>query len=257
MQKKLNIIQEELKDLAIQLPIHPNMPFQIAETYFDEFSNNILESIRAEEVMANYSKGNPYEVPTGYFNQFEENILAEAGSFIHQSKLSRALPFTVPAHYFENLSRNLEEHVVNETRLDLYSREMVYEFPDNYFTHLPEMVMLKVHNANTTSAFRPILTGIRSKMSLAATILLFVAISFASFLQQTTGVSSSSSAEIALDSVSDEEMQVYLNNHQHEIDYMLATETASFEKAPTIETESPYNPLDFVSDEEIDAYNFL
>ena len=257
MQKKFNKIQDELKDLAIQLPNYPNMPFQMPETYFDTFSNTILESIRAEEVIVNYSKGTPYEVPSGYFNQFEENILAEARSFIQQSNLSKELPFTVPAHYFENLSRNLEEHTLNETRLDVYSREMVYEVPDNYFTHLPEMVMRKVQNANTIIAFRPILTGIRSKIALAATILLFVAISFASFLQQTTGVSSSSSAEIALNSVSDEEMRVYLYNHQHEIDYLLATETASFEKTPTIEYESPYNPLDFVSDEEIAAYNFL
>jgi hypothetical protein len=67
-------IQDELKQLSIDLPYGVKTPMRVPLGYFDEIENQIQAEIKQEKFLANLPKQIPYEVPTHYFNAFAENV---------------------------------------------------------------------------------------------------------------------------------------------------------------------------------------
>lgn len=214
MENKTNIAQE-LNDLHINLPVCP-MPasMQVPPAYFTHLADNILAQIKLEDTIQDLPKTNPFEVPTGYFEEFESNL----SSLLALESLPKSMPYQVPDNYFEQLS----EQVISNIPIE-------------------KPVLKPLRGTNHTFAY----------LSMAATILLFVGLSFIFLSQKNTP-----SVEQQLSMMPDTEVNNYIKNHQNEFetDVVLDVLDESHIDLNSLEAEIIDKQLNNLSDEEIASF---
>jgi hypothetical protein len=78
----LPALLETAADSAIpELSLKPEMPFSMPAGFFEQFSGNVLNRIKAEEqaeqddLTQGWSRTMPFQVPAGYFEQLPERLL--------------------------------------------------------------------------------------------------------------------------------------------------------------------------------------
>lgn len=120
--KNKDNISDELEMLGASLLNHlpKHMPFSVPSNYFGEFSNEVVSNIHfaeMEEVIPEWTKKLPFDaVPVGYFEKFADNIIATIKTEELIQTLSKDIPYSVPAGYFDQFSANVLAQVKAEPK---------------------------------------------------------------------------------------------------------------------------------------------
>jgi hypothetical protein len=206
---------EERNEISVELSalsalvggISRQTPYGVPDGYFGELPAVVMSRI------ASRSKSFTYQVPNGYFDSFATQVLAriKAGSVEEEelspvfSRISRVMPYQVPEGYFDELSPVL---TVAQDRA-------TYQAPEGYFAELPKSILEKVAAPVTGGK---VLKGNWWKYSSVAAIAACFLLIFSwpqADTKHTEGVMTPDVAQ-ALQKVSDQEMQAYLDD-QHSI----------------------------------------
>lgn len=182
--------------------------FQVPEGYFEGLAAQVLARIRTEEelppIFSRITRINPYRIPEGYFEELSP-LLA----------ILRDKPaYAIPEGYFDDLS----------PVLTVAHDRTTYRVPEAYFAGLPERILEKVVEPVATAKVISLERGrsgnvlkghwwYASAAAIAACFLLIFSWPQADrkgIGKKTGGV------EMALQKVSDQEMQAYLDD-QHTI----------------------------------------
>lgn len=217
--KKSSEIQQELKQLGVNLTAGFEPIQEIPEGYFQTFSNELKDRIKEDEFLSTLPKESPYQVPTGYFSDFSSELQHE----IFLSSLPKSLPYEVPDTYFSELSTEI-------------SRKLPISAPS-----LKPLILTRKWVI---------------KFSMAASILLFVGIAFKTIIAPVQANQVASNLETQLSTVSDDEIQQYLLLHQNEVDANLAIESVDENNFDLnkLESEVLENTMNSISDEELSKY---
>jgi hypothetical protein len=178
-------IQDELHELGIALPVVEMPDMEIPSHFFESFSTLMLEAVKSNDVI---------------------------------TSLPIEMPFVIPEMYVEQLSDNVRDVIVEEKIMEALPKTMPYDVPANYFSELPAQVNAII-NVVPTSVFNRVLI---SRLTLAATILLFMGISLRIFMNPVRTRHANASLETQLAIVSDAEVDQYLLLHQAAIESSLA-----------------------------------
>ena len=178
-------IQDELHELGIALPVVEMPDMEIPSHFFESFSTLMLEAVKSNDVI---------------------------------TSLPIEMPFVIPEMYVEQLSDNVRDVIVEEKIMDALPKTMPYDVPAHYFSELPAQVNATI-NVVPTSVFLRVLI---SRLTLAATILLFMGISLNIFMNPVHTRHANASFETQLAIVSDAEVDQYLLLHQAAIESSLA-----------------------------------
>jgi hypothetical protein len=178
-------IQDELHELGIALPVVEMPDMEIPSHFFESFSTLMLEAVKSNDVI---------------------------------TSLPIEMPFVIPEMYVEQLSDNVRDVIVEEKIMDALPKTMPYDVPAHYFSELPAQVNATI-NVVPTSVFLRVLI---SRLTLAATILLFMGISLRIFMNPVRTRHANASLETQLAIVSDAEVDQYLLLHQAAIESSLA-----------------------------------
>lgn len=212
-------IQDELHELGIALPVVEMPDMEIPSHFFESFSTLMLEAVKSNDVI---------------------------------TSLPIEMPFVIPEMYVEQLSDNVRDVIVEEKIMEALPKTMPYDVPANYFSELPAQVNATI-NVVPTSVFLRVLI---SRLTLAATILLFMGISLNIFMNPVRTRHANASLETQLAIVSDAEVDQYLLLHQAAIESSLALvnideSSIDFQK---LEVEMLDYTFNNVSDEELLNY---
>jgi hypothetical protein len=178
-------IQDELHELGIALPVVEMPDMEIPSHFFESFSTLMLEAVKSNDVI---------------------------------TSLPIEMPFVIPEMYVEQLSDNVRDVIVEEKIMEALPKTMPYDVPANYFSELPAQVNAII-NVVPTSVFNRVLI---SRLTLAATVLLFMGISLRIFMNPVRTRHANASLETQLAIVSDAEVDQYLLLHQAAIESSLA-----------------------------------
>jgi hypothetical protein len=178
-------IQDELHELGIALPVVEMPDMEIPSHFFESFSTLMLEAVKSNDVI---------------------------------TSLPIEMPFVIPEMYVEQLSDNVRDVIVEEKIMDALPKTMPYDVPAHYFSELPAQVNAII-NVVPTSVFNRVLI---SRLTLAATVLLFMGISLRIFMNPVRTRHANASLETQLAIVSDAEVDQYLLLHQAAIESSLA-----------------------------------
>jgi hypothetical protein len=212
-------IQDELHELGIALPVVEMPDMEIPSHFFESFSTLMLEAVKSNDVI---------------------------------TSLPIEMPFVIPEMYVEQLSDNVRDVIVEEKIMEALPKTMPYDVPANYFSELPAQVNAII-NVVPTSVFNRVLI---SRLTLAATVLLFMGISLRIFMNPVRTRHANASLETQLAIVSDAEVDQYLLLHQAAIESSLALvnideSSIDFQK---LEVEMLDYTFNNVSDEELLNY---
>jgi hypothetical protein len=212
-------IQEELHELGVDLPVVEMPDMEIPSHFFESFSTLMLEAVKSNDVI---------------------------------TSLPIEMPFVIPEMYVEQLSDNVRDVIVEEKIMEALPKTMPYDVPANYFSELPAQVNAII-NVVPTSVFNRVLI---SRLTLAATVLLFMGISLRIFMNPVRTRHANASLETQLAIVSDAEVDQYLLLHQAAIESSLALvnideSSIDFQK---LEVEMLDYTFNNVSDEELLNY---
>jgi hypothetical protein len=178
-------IQDELHELGIALPVVEMPDMEIPSHFFESFSTLMLDAVKSNDVI---------------------------------TSLPIEMPFVIPEMYVEQLSDNVRDVIVEEKIMEALPKTMPYDVPANYFSELPAQVNAII-NVVPTSVFNRVLI---SRLTLAATVLLFMGISLRIFMNPVRTRHANASLETQLAIVSDAEVDQYLLLHQAAIESSLA-----------------------------------
>jgi hypothetical protein len=178
-------IQDELHELGIALPVVEMPDMEIPSHFFESFSTLMLEAVKSNDVI---------------------------------TSLPIEMPFVIPEMYVEQLSDNVRDVIVEEKIMEALPKTMPYDVPAHYFSELPAQVNATI-NVVPTSVFLRVLI---SRLTLAATVLLFMGISLRIFMNPVRTRHANASLETQLAIVSDAEVDQYLLLHQAAIESSLA-----------------------------------
>jgi hypothetical protein len=178
-------IQDELHELGIALPVVEMPDMEIPSHFFESFSTLMLEAVKSNDVI---------------------------------TSLPIEMPFVIPEMYVEQLSDNVRDVIVEEKIMEALPKTMPYDVPANYFSELPAQVNAII-NVVPASVFNRVLI---SRLTLAATVLLFMGISLRIFMNPVRTRHANASLETQLAIVSDAEVDQYLLLHQAAIESSLA-----------------------------------
>ncbi|MEZ5047051.1 MAG: hypothetical protein R2831_08660 [Chitinophagaceae bacterium] len=219
MQNK-NQIQIELQDLGIHLPKIQQAPFDTPVNYFNDLSSNMLQIAKNQSFIENLSKENPFQAPSTYFENFSSELQNKIQEIELTAALSKANPYEMPAGYFENFEVELAK---------------------------------KIDDEKNTPALRPIrnVNYIKRTLSIAASILLILQLSF-TLLQS----KHQASIEQKLATISNDEIQSFLNKHEFEFELANNSEplTLPNEVIDQLEDELFQKQLNEVPIEEFDNF---
>ncbi len=138
-------------------------------------------------------KQNIFKVPENYFENAEKEILA---------KTIQKPIFGVPENYFDSLSDKILARINQKQSISLENlpKENIFKVPDGYFEELPNLIEKRVNQ--NKGVFRIIRNT--KFWAAAASILIMFGLAWY-FIPQKSEV------EIALENISKEEIQQYLN----------------------------------------------
>jgi hypothetical protein len=170
-------IQEELHELGVDLPVVEMPDMEIPSHFFISFSTLMLDAVKSNDVI---------------------------------TSLPIEMPFVIPEMYVEQLSDNVRDVIVEEKIMQALPKTMPYDVPAYYFSELPAQVNATI-NIVSRSVFLRVLI---SRLSLAATLLLFMGISLTIFINPAHTMQTNTSIESRLAVVSDDEIDQYLLLHQ-------------------------------------------
>ncbi len=212
-------IQKELNELGVNLPSNRMPLMEIPAHYFDSFPASMTDYVRSTGFLASLPIQMPFEIPETYFEQFS-NIARDT---IREENLIEALP-----------------------------KKMPYAVPEYYFSELSDQINSKVKTGSNSAFIQTFLP----RLSLAATVLLFMVISLKIFLNPAHTMQANSSVENQLASISDEEFNQYLIHHQAEIESSLVVVNVdeSAIDLQKLEFEMLDHTFNNVSDEELINY---
>lgn len=265
MQAK-NEISEELRSLSTVIDkISRQTPYGLPEGYFNDFPDFMMRRLMGGPLSAaigpSGSSPSPFQVPEGYFEGFAGGVLARIkagqGARAHLgeptatglseaaeelsllspllSGISRKSPYQVPEGYFDELSPVL-------VGLGLRERA-VYEVPEGYFEELAGQIVSRVKPApaRVVTMRRP---GTLWKYSAAAVVAGLVLTIGWLRLHNGSG-KNGAPVDVAhsLYTVSDQEIQSYLDNHNNII--------------PPAEQDSALNSTAALNVDENDVKNLL
>ena len=176
-------------------------PFQVPEGYFEGFAGGVLARIKAGQGAKVYSAGEP--AATGLSEAAEELSLLSP----LLSGISRKAPYQVPEGYFDELSPVL-------VGLGLRERP-VYEAPEGYFEELAGQIVSRVKPApaRVVTMRRPRTLWRYSAAAVVAGLVLTIG-----WLRlHTSSGRNGAPVDVAhsLYTVSDQEIQNYLDNHNN------------------------------------------
>jgi len=219
--KKASPIQSELDENGIHIAFGEMPEMEIPQDYFETFSISVIDHIKQEEFLQSLPKETPYDIPQGYFQEFDATLM---------------------------------QRIQEETLLQSLPRSMPYTVPDDYFTAFPVQVFASIKHSD--KPLTPLTFSRRAiaKLSLAATLLLFLGIAFGGLIFPSE--SQSLSAEYQLATIPDEEITQYLLEHKAEIENNIAFEPIETSKLDLqkLENEIFDNTLNKISDEELLNY---
>jgi hypothetical protein len=212
-------IQEELHELGVDLPVVEMPDMEIPSHFFESFSTLMLEAVKSNDVI---------------------------------TSLPIEMPFVIPEMYVEQLSDNVRDVIVEEKIMEALPKTMPYDVPANYFSELPAQVNAII-NVVPTSVFNRVLI---SRLTLAATVLLFMGISLRIFMNPVRTRHANASLETQLAIVSDAEVDQYLLLHQAAIEssLVLVNIDESGIDLQKLEVEMLDNTFNNLSDEELLNY---
>ena len=116
-------IIQELSDLGSNLGNISKNIYSVPSGYFEGFSEQILDLIKANESLSSLPKEMPFSVPAGYFDELDEKIMESIRRHSDYqtskeelesispllSSLNKRPVYTVPKGYFENFKPGVEE----------------------------------------------------------------------------------------------------------------------------------------------------
>lgn len=242
-----------------------------------ESRNTISTELAAlSEVVAGIPPHTPYEVPAGYFNELPALLLnrvkaADAESAMEEiatlspllSGLNKQTPFSIPAGYFEELAGNamagakaiefVQEELENlPPVLSQLKHKAAYEVPAGYFETLPSLLLQKVQAQPSTAApvisMRP-----RRKVwgyAVAAVIAGVLAVTAWWMIRPGTDQGNGAVLLANMEKVSDNELQVYVENQVPLLDEAVA----SVGNPEEMDANALDEMLADVSDEELQQY---
>ena len=212
-------IREELHELGVDLPVVEMPDMEIPSHFFESFSTLMLEAVKSNDVI---------------------------------TSLPIEMPFDIPELYIEQLNDNVRDVIIEEKIMEALPKTMPYEVPAHYFTELPAQVNATI-NVVPRSVFNRVLI---SRLTLAATVLLFMGISLKIFMNPVRTRHANASFESQLAIVSDAEVDQYLLLHQAAIEssLVLVNIDESGIDLQKLEVEMLDNTFNNLSDEELLNY---
>lgn len=143
-----NTIQDELRSLNSELPLHNAPVFTVPEGYFEQLSSTILAKVKQEVTVA------------GELNELSPLL---AG-------ISKEMPYSVPFSFFENMPLRSQALVEDQDSLILASigKKLPYTVPQDYFDHLPVELLAKA--SKPTAKVVPLFARTWMRVAAAAVI---------------------------------------------------------------------------------------
>jgi len=212
-------IQEELHELGVDLPVVEMPDMEIPSHFFESFSTLMLEAVKSNDEI---------------------------------TSLPIEMPFDIPELNIEQLNDNVRGVIIEEKIMEDLPKTMPYEVPAHYFSELPAQVNATI-NVVPRSVFNRVLI---SRLTLAATVLLFMGISLRIFMNPVLTKHANTSFESQLAIVSDAEVDQYLLLHQAAIEssLVLVNIDESGIDLQKLEVEMLDNTFNNLSDEELLNY---
>jgi hypothetical protein len=243
-----NEISVELRALSeLVSGISRQTPYRAPVGYFEELPANVMSRIAGSSSILQ-ARSSAFQVPDGYFDGFAAQVLARirSGNISEDElppifrQIGRVTPYRVPEGYWEELSpllavlRDKPAYALPEGYFDELSPVLTvahdgstYRVPRGYFAELPGQILEKVAEpvptAVTAARVIPmeraetgkVLKGNWWKYSSVASIAACLLLIF-SWPQVDHKVTANATADIlpALQKVSDQEMQAYLDDQR-------------------------------------------
>ena len=107
-----NPIQDELKQLGIQLPAHGKMPYHLPEAYFSDFEHHLQQELKEVRFLDTLPKNLPFNTPELYFEDFAANLKTA----ILLDQLPSSNPFEVPSNYFDQVEESVKKRIQPATK---------------------------------------------------------------------------------------------------------------------------------------------
>lgn len=214
-------IQAELKDAGIHLPPASFREMTVPDGYFESFYDQLQHRIHLVDRLAELKHVNPYTTPPGYFQQVGQQLQTQ----IRQEDFLASLPTQMP-----------------------------YEVPGGYFDSVDKQILIAVNQSGKRPGVTP-LRAFLQKISIAATLLLFLGLAFKGILFP-SGRHMYTNTEAQLACISDAEISTYLLEHEAELSNGLALENVDASRLDlnTVESDVLDHVLDAVNDDELLNY---
>jgi len=164
-------IIQELNDLGSSLVTNTSYKtiYSVPEGYFENFSEHVLNLIRANESLAWLSslpKETPYQVPIGYFDGLEEEIMEVIRNHADYqtsreelesistllSKLNKGPVYSVPKGYFENFNVAVESKKNEAKVISITSRKWFRYAAAAVITGVVALAGFMIYNNNHKDA---------------------------------------------------------------------------------------------------------
>jgi hypothetical protein len=131
--------REWLNEYMSLKQVNQNNPFTVPEGYFDELEQQIMASVKLEEI----KKTDPaqgFTVPENYFDELANNITARIK--IEEALDKEANGLTVPENYFEELANNIQARIHVEEALN--TEPAAFTVPEDYFDNLHQQIQSRI-----------------------------------------------------------------------------------------------------------------
>lgn len=132
--------REWLDDYMSLKQVNPNNPFTVPIGYFEGLEQQIMSSIKLEELKKNNAPAHGFIVPKNYFDELSDNINTRIK--IEEAINTEAPGFTVPENYFEELAGNIQARINIEEALDKEANG--FAIPESYFENLQQQIQSRV-----------------------------------------------------------------------------------------------------------------
>lgn len=211
-------------------------PFSVPKGYFNTLPQVICETIRdTDKILPEFENENPYQVPRDYFDQLSENIL----STIKNTETPE-----------NEISIELEEIA---PLINAISKVPVYQVPPGYFTQTHFIAPITKEKENTKIVpFTVAKKWIQyAAAAVVASILVTAAFLFTdkkNYLEFENQGQVDFSSELT--KLKDEELETYLNSHEHIQNTIPEPILTEGQDIPDIENTS----IQLLSDEELSHY---
>lgn len=261
------------------------LPYEMPASYFENSAHRFLEGAKAsrskEDPVLDFdiSRDTPYLVPQDYFHEFPTALLQEISSLSTSESSLKSLPTKnaqrVPDGYFSGFAASVmdkinhtEEELDTDTSfLQPVGQAMPFQTPPDYFNQLPDVISAKskslpeTHGSvakTTLKVNRYRQTGKWATTLAAACVLMIFALGAVWMLKPVDNeINSKQLAFKMLNSVSDEDIEKYIENELENFDIYSLMDNASASNVSGNNSKLILDAetlLDDISSEDIDAY---